>query len=201
MRENGLNCRRKRSFKKTTDSRHGMRKYPNLLKGAKITKINQAVVGDITAYDDGSGNDLYLAQLMDVYSRRVIGRAVSDRIDTELVMTALAEARRVRGSLRGCIHHTDTDSRYCSAEYTGALIAEGMRISMCVDNVYENAHAESLNKTIKRQEINVSAYAGKVDSADRIFRFIDLYNEYRPHSALGGLSPVMFERMETSRKN
>lgn len=193
MRENGLQCRKTAAFKHvTTDSRHKLKKYPNLLKDTEITEINQAVVGDITAYD-ANGKNEYLATLMDFHSRRVIGRAISDRIDTQLVLAALDEAKKIRGSLLGCIHHTDSDSRYCSDLYINALKSEGMKISMCTANVYENAHAESLNKTIKRQEINVSDYQGKIDSAISIFNFLDRYNDFRPHSALRGMSPIMYE--------
>jgi len=97
----------------------------------------------------------------------VIGRAISDSNNTDLVFCALNDAIRKRGamSLNGCIHHTDTDVRYCSDRYIQKLRETKMKISMCLGNAYENAHAESLFKTIKYQEINVSAYDDKIDSA------------------------------------
>ena len=140
-----------------------------------MTDINQVVVGDVTAYDV-RGKDHYCASLMDLHNREVIGIAVSDKNDTALVLSALEEAHRNRPNLKGCIHHTDADVRYCSNEYINRLNKLEMRISMCVGNAYENAYAESFNKTIKRQEINISEYDSKEESAKSIFRFIDIYN-------------------------
>jgi putative transposase len=198
MRENGLLCRKTRYFRiGTTDSRHRYYKYPNIAKDVVTTDINQVVVGDVTAYDV-RGKDHYCASLIDLHNREVIGRAVSNKNDTELVLSALEDAHRNRPNLKGCIHHTDADVRYCSDEYIKRLKQLGMRISMCVGNAYENAHAESFNKTIKRQEINISEYDSKEESAKSIFRFINIYNSYRPHSSLGGMTPVEF-RMAQKR--
>lgn len=156
MREKGLLCRRTRVFRAgTTYSRHKYYKFPNIAQGIITTAINQVVVADVTAYDI-CGKDHYLASLMDLHNREIIGRAVSDKNDTALVLAALEDAHHTRLSLEGCIHHSDADVRYCSNEYTRRLKELGMRISMCVGNVYENAHAESFNKTVKRQEINIS---------------------------------------------
>ena len=194
MRENLLIIRKKPSFKTpTTDSNHRLKKYSNLLMGYKVTAINQVIVGDITAFDI-LGKNHYLASLMDLKSRLIVGSAVSDRIDTDLVLKAFASAKIKRGSLIGCIHHTDSDTRYCSEIYTKAVLEAGMKISMCVGNAYENAHAESLNKTLKTQEINVSVYSDKISAAESIGRFVEVYNTYRPHSALNGLSPEMYEK-------
>ena len=193
MRENGLLCRRIRQFRSgTTYSRHTYYKFPNIAKNIITTDINQVIVGDVTAYDI-CGKDHYFASLMDRHNREIIGRAVSDKNDTALVLAALEDAHNTRPSLEGCIHHSDADVRYCSNEYVKRLKELGMRISMCVGNAYENAHAESFNKTIKRQEINISEYENKEESAVLIFRFIDLYNSYRPHSSLGGMTPVEFK--------
>lgn len=192
MHENGLLCVKSKRFTKgTTDSRHKYLKYPNIARDKITDNVNQVVVGDVTAYDI-KGKDHFLAQLMDRHSREIIGRAVSDKNDTALVLCALEDASKNR-ELKGCIHHTDADVRYCSKEYTDRLGKIEMAISMCVGNAYENAHAESLNKTIKRQEINVSDYCCKEESAESIFRYIDLYNNYRPHSSLGNMTPVQFK--------
>ncbi len=188
----GLLCSKRKRFKiGTTDSRHKYRKYPNIAKDIITTDINQVIVGDVTAYDV-KGKDHFCAALMDRHNHEVIGRAVSDRNDTELVLAALENAHYNRPDLRVCVHHTDADVRYCSNEYTKRVSDLGMRISMCVGNVYENAHAESFNKTLKRQEINISEYGSKEESAESIFRFMDLYNSYRPHSSVGGMTPVEF---------
>ncbi len=193
MREKNLLCREKRAFKPgTTDSLHKFKKYPNLAKEVVTTDINQVIVGDVTAYNI-RGKDHYLASLMDRHSRRTIGKAISDKNNTELLLAALDEAVRTRGSLKGCIHHTDSDVRYCSEDYIRHLNKNEMIISMCVGNVYGNAHAEAFNGTVKRQEINISDYDYKNESAVSIFNFFDKYNTIRPHSSLGGLSPIEFE--------
>jgi transposase InsO family protein len=192
MRTNGLLCRKHKRFQPgTTDSRHRHRKYPNIATDIITTKINQVIVGDVTAYDV-KGNDHFCASLMDRHNREVIGRAVSDKNDTALLLAALEDAHSNRPNLEGCIHHTDADVRYCSDDYVNRVKTLRMELSMCVGNAYENAHAESFNKTIKRQEINISDYDSKEESAESIFRFIDLYNSFRPHSSLGGLTPMAF---------
>jgi len=201
MHENGLLCRKSKHFVKgTTDSRHKYLKYPNIAKNFIPDNINQLIVGDITAYDV-QGKDHFLAELMDVFNREVIGMAVSDKNDADLVLAALNDAYRNRGeNLRGAIHHTDADVRYCSNEYILGLNNIHFKISMSVDNVYENAHAESFNKTVKRQEINISDYENKEESAESIFRYIDLYNTYRPHSSLGNMTPLQFKEAHKNKK-
>ena len=202
MREFNLLCRKKRKFRaKTTDSRHGLKKYLNIAKDVETTNINQVIVGDVTAYDV-KGKDHFLASLMDRHNRRVIGKAVSDKNNTELLLATLDDAVRTRGNLVGCIHHTDSDVRYCSTDYINKLKSYKMNISMCVGNAYENAHAESFNGTIKRQEINISDYDNKDESARSIFHFIDKYNSIRPHSSLQNLTPIEYEKklMEAKEK-
>ena len=192
MHENGLLCRKHKRFQHgTTNSRHRYRKYPDIANDVVTTDINQVIVGDVTAYDV-RGKDHYLAALMDRHNREIIGRAVSDKNDTALVLAALEDAHYNRPDLRNCIHHTDADVRYCSDDYIARLNDLGMQIPMCVGNVYGNAHAESLNKTIKTQEINISDYDKKEESAKSIFRYVDTYNSFRPHSSLGGMTPVAF---------
>lgn len=101
-------------------------------------------------------------------------------------------AIRNRGSLKGYIHHTDSDVRYCSKAYIDLLESTGPEISMCVGDAYENAHSESFNTTLKRQEINLNEYQTKEESARSIFAFVQKYIAYRPHSALGGLTPAEY---------
>jgi putative transposase len=199
MMESSLLCRKtKRYVPATTDSRHKYMKYPNIAKDVVTDDINQVIVGDVTAYDV-KGKDHFFAELMDRHNREVIGKAVSDKNDTALMLSALEDANRNR-DLKGCIHHTDADVRYCSKAYMDRLNEIGMKVSMCVGNAYENAHAESFNKTIKRQEINISDYDNKEESAVLIFRYIEVYNNYRPHSSIGNMTPVEY-RMVLENKN
>ena len=190
MREEGLQCRKKRKYKaQTTESGHKLRKYPNLLKETEGPNPPRALVGDVTAFDI-RGRDHYLATLMRLENREIVGFAVSDKNNTDLVKSALAVANKTMGSLKGYLHHTDSDVRYCSGKYVDLMKKSEMKISMCCGNVYENAHAESLNGTIKRQEINVNEYESKEDAARSIAKFVRNYNTIRPHSALNGLSPI-----------
>jgi putative transposase len=200
MKENGLmNRKRAKKQAKTTNSSHKFQKFENLLKGReKTSKINEVIVGDVTAFDI-KGVNHYLALLMDLHSREIVGSAVSEKNDTELVLAALSEALKYRKSLEGVIHHTDADVRYCSDEYVMKLKENKMMISMCVGNAYENAHAESLNKTVKYGEINISDYDTVQEAASGIFLFAERYNSVRPHSAHEGLSPLEFARQCNSK--
>lgn len=187
---------------KTTDSSHNLRKYVNLVGKTKASKMNMIIVGDVTQFSN-NGKDQFLATLMDQCNREVIGRAISDNNNTDLVLCALHDAINTRGAnnLKGCIHHTDSDVRYCSSKYIKELENFDFKISMCKGNAHENAHAESLFKTIKYQEINVNSYQGKLDGIRRIFEYIDKYNLRRPHSSLKGLSPIEFRnKMEMALK-
>jgi putative transposase len=194
MKDYGLLCSKSRRYvPATTDSKHKYWKYPNIAKCVITDNINQVIVGDVTAYDV-KGKDHFLAELMDRHNREVIGKAVSDKNDTSLVLSALEDASRNR-NLKGCIHHTDADVRYCSKAYIDRLNEIGMKISMCVGNAYENAHAESFNKTVKRQEINISDYDTKEESAVSIFKYIDTYNNNRPHTSIGNMTPVEYRTL------
>ena len=200
MGEYNLLCRKKKKYQsKTTDSMHPYKKYKNIAKDFETDNINQVLVGDVTAYDI-KGKDHFLATLMDRHNREIIGKAVSDKNNTELVLTALDDAKKTRGNLKGCIHHTDSDVRYCSTDYISRLNFYKMEISMCKGNAYENAHAESFNGTIKRQEINISDYDDKNESAKSIFNFIDKYNSIRPHSSLENLTPIEYKKILKKNK-
>ena len=192
MRKFRLLCNKTKGFRRqTTQSGHKLTKYPNLIKDMKIEKPRQVIVGDVTAFDI-RGVDHFLALLMDLHTREILGIAVSNKNDTQLDLRCLRDAALNFPDIRGAIHHTDTDVRYCSEKYIKAAIDLGLIISMTLGNVYENAHAESLNKTFKRQEINVNDYESKSSAAKSIFRFREVYNTLRPHSALGMLAPSVF---------
>lgn len=199
MRENGLSCRKRRvSRTHTTDSKHKLRKYPNLLRNS-IAEGRSTIVGDVTAFDI-KGKTHYCAHLLDLSNREPIGIAVSDRIDTELVSAALQMAEKKRGSLAGYVHHTDSDSRYCSDYYINQLKSKKVIISMCLGDAYENAHSESFNRTLKRQEINIQDYQSKEQATESILKFIKLYTVLRPHSPLGMLTPAEYRKKYLSNK-
>jgi putative transposase len=129
---------------------------------------------------------------MDLFTRETLGISISDKNNTDLVLACLRDAAANYPDIRGVIHHSDTDVRYCSAEYIAATRSLGLTISMALGNCYENPHAESLNKTFKRQEINISDYPNKAEAARSIFAFRQLYNDERPHSSLGMIAPAVF---------
>ena len=192
MKENGLLCAKKTSKRlKTTQSKHNFRKYPNLIKSIKPDPF-KVIVGDIT-YFNINLKDHYLALLMRLMSRRIVGAAISDKNNTELVSAAFLSAKKEIKNLENYYHHTDTDVRYCSEKYVSLLKKNKINISMCRGNAYENAHAESLNKTIKYKEINLSDYQSFEEAQKSIFRFIHLYNTLKPHSALGWMTPQKYE--------
>lgn len=194
MRKYNLLCRKSRKFSvKTTQSGHKLQKFPNLVKDLIVEQPAQVLVGDVTAFDI-RGKDHYLALLMDLFTRENVGMAISDKNDTALVLACLNDAASHPSGIRGAIHHSDADVRYCSAAYVMRASELGLTISMTVGNVYENAHAESLNKTFKRQEINVNEYPNKHGAAESLFRFKQIYNTERPHSSLGNLPPAVFRR-------
>jgi len=197
MKEHELLCKKARKYRvKSTDSNHSLRKYDNLLQGVTLTATNQAYVGDVTQFSI-RGRDAYLALLTDRFNREIVGYAVSWRNDRELVLQCLKRALATRGSLHGAIHHTDADVRYCSHDYVARLREMGMIISMVRGDVYENAHAESLNKTVKYTLINLSEFDSLEEAEAAIARYIDFYNATKPHSSLGWLTPMAYATFQT----
>jgi len=196
MRASNLLCQMKRRFVRTTDSGHDLPLYPNLSKELELTKINQLWVADITYIHVREGF-AYLAVLLDAFSRRVVGWALSRKIDSELTMTALRAAVQARQPPTGCIHHSDRGVQYAAAEYVELARHHRLRLSMSARaNPYDNAKAESFFKTLKVEEIYLMEVVSVKELAERLPYYIDdIYNQQRLHSSLGYLPPVAFEAL------
>jgi transposase InsO family protein len=202
MHQEGLICKIKKRWITTTDSNHRFSVYQNLLKDVKVTGVNQAWVADIT-YIRILTAFVYLAVILDAFSRKVVGWAISLRIDTELTRTALQMAIQTRRPPDGCIHHSDRGVQYATHEYVDDLNAAGMRISMSrKGNPYDNAQAESFIKTLKNEEVYLWDYKTFEDVKKRIPYFIEeVYNEKRLHSALGYCPPNEYESLVEKNEN
>ena len=201
MRESDLLCRVKRRWINTTDSRHGFPRYLNLVKDVVMSSLNQVWLADITYIRIRTGF-VYLAAILDACSRRVIGYAISPRLDASLTLEALRMAVTERQPGPGVIHHSDQGVQYASTEYTEELKALGFQISMSRrGNPYDNATMESFFKTLKQEEVYLYEYETIDDVRARLPYFIEeVYNCKRLHSAIGYVPPSEFEEWVLNRE-
>jgi len=197
MKEENLLSRRKKAFKPvTTQSDHDLKVYPNLIRDIEVTGLNQIWVADIT-YIQLAEEFIYLAAIIDIYSRKCIGWALSRDIDTILTLNALEMAISKRKSLGfdRLIHHSDRGVQYASLDYVNLLKKYGIRISNSRSgNPYDNAYMESFNKTLKVEEVYIKEYETFEDAYKNLKHFIELvYNKKRIHSGIGYITPEEFE--------
>lgn len=195
LRVDNLLCLRKRKFIWTTNSKHELPVYPNLAKDLVLTDINQLWRADIT-YIRLEVEFVFLAVLLDAFSRRCIGWALQRSLEAGLVLEALRMALRQRRPQPGLVHHSDRGVQYASKDYTDQLDKHGIRISMSRrGNVYDNAMAESFMKTLKYEEVYRTEYRDLAEAQASLKEFLEkIYNRKRLHSALGYRPPREFEQ-------
>lgn len=196
MRQNGIRVVRSCKFKRTTDSDHAFNIAPNLLQqDFTASAPNEKWAGDITYVWTREGW-VYLAVIIDLYSRRVVGWAISNRMKQDLAIRALNMAISLRRPASGCIHHTDRGSQYCAHEYQKLLRRQGFRVSMSgKGNCYDNSVVESFFKSLKAELIWRRGWRTRRDVEIALFEYINgFYNPRRKHSTLAWKSPMAFEQ-------
>ena len=201
MQDRGLQRRRRRRFVRTTDSKHTLPVYPNLMPEVVIERPNQVWAADIT-YVRLVRGFVYVAVLMDLFSRKVIGWALSGSLHAELVVGALTMALQMRRVQPGLIHHSDRGVQYACEQHVRILREHGITMSMSrKGNPYDNATLESFMKTLKAEEVYLNEYETPQEARSNIARFIEtIYNAKRLHSSLGYCSPIEFEDNFYSQK-
>ncbi len=202
MRQDNLLAIRRRKFVVTTESDHHFQVHPNLAQHLQLTALNQLWVADLT-YMRLEREFVYLALVLDAYSRRVIGWALGRTMDGSLTLAALEKAIASGHPRVGMVHHSDRGSQYASAEYVDRLESCGAVLSMSrPGRPWENGRCESFIKTLKQEELDARPYRTMEDLAQHLEEFIEqVYNRVRLHSALGYQSPLEFERQQQAGQN
>jgi transposase InsO family protein len=202
MKADGLAARRKRRFRRTTDSTHQHPVAPNLLdRQFTVDAPNAVWVTDITYIWTQEGW-LYLAAILDLYSRKVVGWAVDESLERHLALDALAMALSNRRPARGLLHHSDRGVQYASDDYQKALKKDGLICSMSrKGDCWDNAVAESFFATLKAELVYLTEYRTRAEARASLFEYIEVfYNRQRRHSAIGYVSPSQFEIAAFKRK-
>ena len=201
MRRESWLCRMARRTRRTTDSNHPHPVYPNLIRGLPITGLHQVWVADLT-YIRLPEEFVFLAVILDAHSRRVVGWALSRRLDTSLTLAALDRALRSRRPPAGLIHHSDQGVQYAAADYVARAQQAGLQLSMSRRSCpLENAQAESFFRTLKVEQVYLTEYRDLADAQQQLRRFIEqVYNRKRLHSSLGYVPPVEFEETLAAEK-
>ena len=186
LREQGLLIEKKKSYIKTTDSHHRFRMYKNIIKDIKINRPNQVYASDIT-YIRTMNGFCYLSLITDMYSRKIVGYALSRSLSIEGSIKAMKMAiNGVKGDMKDLIHHSDRGVQYCSHDYTGLLKKHKIKISMTEkDHVYENALAERVNGILKDEFMLGETIRDFKTAKKMVKQAVEIYNEERPHLAIG----------------
>jgi len=196
MRDNGIQAVRSRRYKRTTDSNHGLAIQPNVLdRDFSAANPNEKWGVDISYLWTNEGW-LYLAVVMDLFSRKIVGWAASDRMKKDLAIEALKRAIALRKPPPGCLHHSDKGSQYCSHDYQKLLAEDGFTVSMSgTGNCFDNAVVETFFKTLKAEYLWRRQWQTRQQVVSGLFQYINgFYNLRRKHSTLGWKSPEAFER-------